>query len=109
MGIPPFPLPLWVDADGVVRVGNSQVLLDVVVRELKRGASAQEIARTYPALKAADAEIVAIFYRQNEREVDAYLEARREEARRLRAEVESDPSGKGALMAKLRAREHRSG
>ena len=48
------PVPLRTDEYGVVRVGDSQVLLDVVIREFNKGASPAEIAHAYSTRALAD-------------------------------------------------------
>lgn len=42
------------DADGVARIGGTRVTLDSVVYAFQQGATAEEIAQQYPALKLAD-------------------------------------------------------
>ena len=37
------PVPLRTDEHGVVRVGDSQVLLDIVIREFNNGSDAEGI------------------------------------------------------------------
>ncbi len=48
------PIPLRVDEHGVIRVGDSQVLLDIVIREFNNGAEPHAIAQGYPTLQLAD-------------------------------------------------------
>jgi uncharacterized protein (DUF433 family) len=45
------PLPLEVNADGVVRVDETQVTLDTVVAAFNQGATAEEIVFQYPSLQ----------------------------------------------------------
>jgi len=44
------PPPLFTDADGVIRVGNTRVTLDTVVSAFEEGATAEEIVYQYPTL-----------------------------------------------------------
>jgi uncharacterized protein (DUF433 family) len=44
------PVPLRPDEQGAIRVGKSQVTLDLIVREFEDGASPEEIAHNYPTL-----------------------------------------------------------
>jgi hypothetical protein len=48
------PVPLRMDEHGVIRVGDSQVLLDIVIREFNNGADPEGIAHGYPTLDLAD-------------------------------------------------------
>jgi uncharacterized protein (DUF433 family) len=98
------PVPLRKDEYGVVRVGDTQVLLDVVVREFKNGATPSEIAHGYSTLDLADVYAVIAYYLRHQGEVDAYLQARREEAEKLRQEIEVKQSDRAELRARLQAR-----
>ena len=46
-------VPLWEDPPGVVRVGDSRVLLELVLNAFKRGESAEGIVRSYRTLRLA--------------------------------------------------------
>jgi len=48
------PVPLRTDEHGVVRVGTSQVLLDVVIREFNNGADPESLVYGYSTLDLAD-------------------------------------------------------
>lgn len=98
------PAPLRTDEYGVVRVGDSQVLLDVVIREFKNGARPEEIAEAYSTLKLADVYGAITYYLHHRVEIDEYLQARREDAQRLRQEIEAKQSGEPDLRAKLLSR-----
>jgi uncharacterized protein (DUF433 family) len=98
------PTPLRVDEHGVVRVGDSQVLLDVVVREFHNGAEPEAIAHAFPTLNLADVYAVIAYYLRHRKEIDAYLDTRGHEAEKLRQEIESQQPGRAELRAKLLAR-----
>ncbi len=48
------PVPLKVNADGVVCVGGTRVTLDTIVAAFDEGATPEEIAYQYPSLRLAD-------------------------------------------------------
>lgn len=98
------PVPLRADENGVIRVGESQVLLDVVIHEFNNGADAEGIARSYSTLKLADVYAVIAYYLQHRMEVDVYLQARQEEAARLRQEIEAKQPNWNEVRADLLAR-----
>jgi len=101
------PVPLRTDADGSVRVGNSRVLLDVVIAAFRQGASPEQIVDQYPAVDLVDAYAVIAFYLRHTKDVDRYLEERRQEANRTRLEIEAkqDHSGiRDRLVARYKAR-----
>jgi len=98
------PTPLRVDEHGVIRVGGSQVLLDIVIREFNNGAEPEAIAHGFPTLDLADVYCVIAYYLRHRKDVDDYLHARRQEAEKLREEIEAQQTNRAELRAKLLAR-----
>ena len=98
------PVPLRIDEQGVVRVGDSQVLLDIVIREFNNGAEPEAIAHGYPTLHLADVYGVIAYYLRHPKEIDDYLGDRRQDAEKLRQEIEGKQPGRAELRAKLLAR-----
>ena len=101
------PIPLRMDSDGVVRVGNTRVTLDTVVAAFVEGATAEEIAQQYPSLNLADVYSVIGYYLRRRSEVEAYLRERRQLADEARRENESrfDPNGvRDRLLARRTGR-----
>ncbi len=97
------PIPLHVDADGVVRVAGTRVTLDTLVAAFQEGATAETIADQYPSLQLADVYSVLGYYLHHQADVTAYLERRRQEADQVRGENESRFSPAG-VRARLLAR-----
>lgn len=95
-------VPMKVDSDDVIRVGNTRVRLDTVIYAFNEGYTAEEIASQYPALKLADIYAVIAYYLSHQATVDAYLQKRRETAAQVRAEIEAKPEYK-ALRERLLA------
>ncbi len=98
------PVPLRTDVHGVIRVGNSRVVLDILIREFNNGADPEGIVHGYSTLDLADVHAVIAYYLRRRKEVDDYLSARREEAARLRQEIEAKQPNRADLRAKLLAR-----
>lgn len=92
------------DEYGCIRVGDSRVPLDVVIGEHQGGATVEEILRAYPTLKQPDVQAAVDYYEQNREEVQSYLQSRREQADKLRAEIEASRAGRPDLLATLKAR-----
>ena len=69
----PIHVPLRSDEGGAVRVGDTRVSLDVVIREFKDGSPPETIVSAYPTLRLADVYAVIAYYLRNTQEVDAYL------------------------------------
>ena len=98
--------PLLLDMDGVIRVGGTRVTLDTVVAAFDEGATAEEIAYQYPALRLADVYAVISYYLRRPPDVEAYLSRRREQAAATRRENETrfDPAGvRDRLLARRAA------
>lgn len=98
------PSPIRVDEHGVVRVGDSQVLLDIVVQEFNNGAEPEAIAQGYPTLDLADVYGAIAYYLRHRKDIDDYLDTRRQEAETLRQEIEARQPSRVELRAKLLAR-----
>ena len=96
-------VPLQTDAYGAIRVGSTRVTLDTVIRAYRRGASAEDIARQFDALRIDDVYAVLAYYLRHREEVDAYLQEREVAAAEMRAELEHrfPPDG---LRERLHAR-----
>ncbi len=101
-------MPIRIDKDGVIRVGQSRVVIEVVVQEFHKGTSPEAIVEAYPALDLEDVRDAIAHYVAYREEVDTYMRARQEKADRLRQEIESRP-GHAEWLAKMRnrAREYR--
>jgi uncharacterized protein (DUF433 family) len=83
------PAPLRLDSSGVLRVGNTRVTLDTVVRAYQDGASAEEIVLRYDSLGLAEVHAVIAYYLRYRGEIDAYLSRRAEYATEIRRQVEA--------------------
>lgn len=100
-------VPLRIDKNGVVRVGNTRVTLDTVVLAFRQGATAEEIAHQYPTLDLAEVYAVIADYLRHRAEVEGYLARRRAEAEEIRKENESrfDPTGIRERLLARRAKQ----
>lgn len=81
-------VPLRVEPDGAVRVGNTRVTLDVMLTAYKLGSSAEEIAQEFDTLKLCDVYSVIGYYLRRRDEVEEYLKEREVAAAALKLELE---------------------
>ncbi|MEA5488839.1 MULTISPECIES: DUF433 domain-containing protein [Pseudanabaena] len=81
LAIAPQPIPLKLDADGVVRIGGTRVTLDTIISVYQQGATADEIAFRYPSLKLADVYAAIAYYLNHQHEVETYLTQRQQQAK----------------------------
>lgn len=105
--IQPISVPLRTDEYGVIRMGDSQVVFDLVIRAFNNGADPESIVHGYPTLTLADVYAAIAYYLRHRKEVDEYLLARRGEAELLRQEIEAKQPDRAELRAKLLARKAR--
>ena len=94
------PLVLREDSTGSLRIGQTRVLVELVLRAFQDGATPEAIAQRYPTLGLVDVYAVITHYLQHREEMDGYLA---EQDRRAGAVRERIEKGQGDL-AELRAR-----
>ncbi len=101
-------VPLREEPPGVLRVGKSRVLLELVIRAYQRGASPQDIVRMYESLELSDVFAVIAYYLAHPAEIEEYLRKCEEEAEAVRRQIESSqpaqPNLKHELLDRARAR-----
>ena len=72
--IEPQPVPLRKDSDGTWRVGNTRVLLDLVVHAFNTGRTPEDIVQSYDTLHLEEVYAVITYYLTHRIEVDDYLQ-----------------------------------
>jgi uncharacterized protein (DUF433 family) len=101
------PLPLSVDADSIIRIGDTRVTLDTVIAAFSEGATPEEIAYQYPSLHLSDIYAVIGYYLGQRAEVEAYLAERSTRAVAVQQQNEArfDPQGvRDRLLARRSAK-----
>ena len=68
--------PLHKDETGAIRVGNSRVLLELVIRAFMDGASPESIVHRYSTLSLSDVYTCIGYYLRHRTAVGAYLNER---------------------------------
>ena len=81
-------VPLRTDDQGVVRVGNTRVLFELVVRSYLQGHTPEEIVRQYSTLELADVYGALAYFLQHRDQVEEYLEQREEQAAEVRRKLD---------------------
>lgn len=97
------PVPLSVDADGVVRVAGTRVTLDTIAHAFERGATAEEMVQQFPSLPLADVYAVLGYILRHRAKVAASLEQREMASLSVRQvnEQRFDPKGvRSRLLAR---------
>jgi uncharacterized protein (DUF433 family) len=96
--------PFREDDSGALRVGNSRVLLELVVHDFLNGATPESIVQHYPSLSLADAYAAIGYYLHHQTEVDEYIRHREVQGEAIRAKIESQQRDMTELRARLLAR-----
>ena len=98
------PVPLRLDEHGAIRVGDTRVLLELVIEAYQDGATPETIVQWFDSLRLADVYAVISYYLNHKDEVEAYLrerEARADEVRRkIEAGQPSRPNFRDELLAR---------
>ena len=96
--------PLREDGDGALRVGDTRVLLEMVVRAFEDGATAETIVQRYSALKLSDVYAVIAYYLRHRSEVDGYMRGRDQQAAKLRRKVQGGQKDLSEIRGRLQAK-----
>lgn len=102
------PLPLRADEHGSIRIGNTRVLLELVVRAYQSGLKAEQIAQRFDTLELADIHTVLAYYLRHRSEVEDYMRRRQAEAEEIRQRIEAGlprPLTREELLARWSARQ----
>jgi uncharacterized protein (DUF433 family) len=97
-------VPLREEPAGVLRVGKSRVLLELVLRAFKAGATPEAIVQSYDTLSLADVYAVISRYLAAPAPFEEYLRIRDEAAAETRRKIEEFQGPQDNLRAILQAR-----
>jgi hypothetical protein len=86
-----------------MRVGDSRVLLELVIWAFEDGASPETIVQQYSTLALPDVYAVIAYYLRHRSEVEAYLARREQAAKEVRKRVESQQGDLSEIRARLLA------
>jgi uncharacterized protein (DUF433 family) len=79
------------DEHGVLRVGNSRVMIDSVIAAFRNGHSPEAIRSQYPALRLEEVYGAITYCLAHVLEIDAYLNQQNEVWQREKARTEQTP------------------
>lgn len=96
--------PLKQDADGALRVGDSRVLLEMVIRAFQDGATPEAIAQKFPSLTLPAVYSTIAYYLRHQGEVDLYLREREQQAAAVKQQVEGQQKDLSHIRARLMGR-----
>ncbi|HEY7329908.1 MAG TPA: DUF433 domain-containing protein [Gemmataceae bacterium] len=97
-------VPLREEPPGVLRVGQTRVLLELVLRAFKAGATPESIVQSYDTLNLADVYAVISRYLADPAPFEVYLSQSEEAAAKTRRKIEEFQGPQGDLRSILLAR-----
>ncbi len=100
----PEPVPLRAEANGDLRIGDSRVLLDLVVHAFDAGATPETIVQNYPSLQLPDVYAVIAYYLRHRTKVREYLQQREQRAEEVRRKIEASQPEMTGIRERLLAR-----
>ena len=95
------------DAAGAVRVGESRVLLELVIRAFQDGATPETIVQRYSTLALPDVYAVIAYCLRHRNEIEDYLAGREQKAEEVRQRIESQQGDVSEIRARLVQRQAR--
>src|SRR5438128_7540168 len=102
------PVPLRVDEQGVIRIADSRLALEVVLDYHHQGMTAEAIAEGYAdIITLADVHAVLTYYHRHRAEIDHYLQCRNQEAEATRRDIEASQPPRPGFRDELMARQAR--
>ncbi len=66
-------VPLLASGDGTIRIAGTRVSLDSVLHHYQQGATAEEIALRFPALRLADIHACLAYFLNHSGQLEEYL------------------------------------
>lgn len=97
--------PLREDETGAIRVGQSRVLLETVIRAFQDGASPESIVHRYSTLSLSDVYNTIGYYLRHQDAVEAYLDQREQLADSIQQRLSSLQPDLSSIRARLLARQ----
>jgi uncharacterized protein (DUF433 family) len=92
------------DKTGAIRVGNSRVLLETVIRAFQDGAAPESIVNRYTTLSLSDVYNTIGYYLRHEAAVEAYLNHREQLAESVQQRLSSIQPDLSFIRARLLSR-----
>src|SRR6266700_3091560 len=97
-------VPLREEPPGVLRVGKSRVLLELVLRAFQAGATPEAIVQSYDTLNLADVYAIISRFLADAEPFEEYLRMREETAQETRCKIEEVQGRQDNLRAILLSR-----
>ena len=100
--------PLREDETGAIRVGNTRVLLETVIRAFQDGASPETIINRYSTLSLSNVYSTIGYYLRHQDVVEAYLSQREELAESVHQRLSSIQPDLSFIRSRLLSQQNQS-
>lgn len=103
-------IPIRNDEHGRLRVGQTRVLLDLLIYAFRLGSTPETITEQYPSLSLDEVYLAIGYYLRHRDQIDAYLRQQEAEAEAFRRELEASHPPiltREVLLARLEAKRQR--
>jgi uncharacterized protein (DUF433 family) len=97
--------PFREDESGAIRIGNSRVLLELVVRAFQDGASPESIIQRYSTLSLSEVYTTIGYYLRHQQEIEAYLNERDRVAESVRQKLSDIQPDLSLIRSRLLAQQ----
>jgi uncharacterized protein (DUF433 family) len=101
--------PLREDAAGALRVGDSRVLLELIIRAFQDGATPETIVQRYATLSLPDVYAIIAYYLRHRSEVEHYLAQRERKAEEVQQRIQDQQGDLSEIRARLLAQRQARG
>src|SRR5258708_39955501 len=96
--------PLRTDDAGAIRVGNSRVLLELVIRAFDDGSTPESIVQRYPTAGLPEVYAAIAYYLRHQDEVRAYIANRERQAEQTRQQIDDRQGDLSSIRRRLLSR-----
>lgn len=93
--------PLRREASGAVRIGDSRVLLELVIRAFQDGATPEAIVQRYPTTTLSDIYAAIAYYLRHRDLIERYLAERERQAQIVRERIETHQGDLSEIRGRL--------
>lgn len=98
--------PLRQEASGAIRVGETRVLLELVIRAFQDGATPEAIVQRYPTTTLADIYAVIAYYLRHREIIERYLLEREQRADVVQGKIKARQGDLSEIRNRLLSQRH---
>jgi uncharacterized protein (DUF433 family) len=98
--------PFREDESGAIRIGNTRILLELVIRAFQDGASPESIVQRYSTLSLCDAYTTIGYYLRHPQEIETYLNQREQLAEFVRQKLSNTQPDLSLIRSRLLAQQN---